>query len=649
MSTVYIDFETRSTADLRKVGVYTYADDLTTEVILVAWAMDDMPVSWAMIDAPETEELKALLADPGVRIVAHNAGFERLMLERVLARRGWPTPGVERFDCTAARAARLALPRSLNGAATVLGLDHQKDKQGHALMMRLCKPRKVLDDGTIIWWDDADRMARLGAYCAMDVEVERELDRILPMFDEDERAIWELTEKINDRGVPVDIGYVTQAMFLAEETAELLDAKMRALTNGLVPNATNVPRLREWLRAYGHDVQSLDKAAITKLLTLHLTERERAALTCRQEAGKSSVKKFVAISDRASSDCRVRGNLVYHGASPGRWAGSGVQFQNFPRNVVKNFDAVEHDVYTLTAEEFGAKYGSTLNTLTGTLRGSIVAPKGKKFVWADYAAVEARGVAWLAGASKLTQRFREDGAIYEEMAAVIYDIPASEVKNPSVHRFAGKTTILGCGYGMAWLKFQMTCAAQGVVLDDETCQRAVSAYRNEHHQIPALWKGLEQAALRAVRDPGTVQSYRAIKFKRTRDSKGDWLKMRLPNGRYLWYCNPRVTDGKYGDVLEYDALNALTKQWGPETTWGGKLTENAVQGICRDLMAGAMLRLEQYGWPCILSVHDEVICEVPDDTRWGRDAMVGLMTIVPAWAEGFPLKAEGKEGYRYGK
>jgi DNA polymerase bacteriophage-type len=652
----HFDFETRSRSDLKKVGVYNYARDPSTETLCMAYALGDDPV--CVTNDPA--EMKTILTDvlvSGHTFAAHNAGFERLISAHIL---GVRIP-IDRWDCTAARAARQALPRSLDGAAGALGLPVQKDREGHALMLRMCKPRRPRKgepmDG-IFWFAEPEQRARLAAYCAADVEVERLLDGVLQPLTDDEREVWMLTERINDRGVPVDVEFANRARWVAHEVQASLNHQMRVITDQAVPSAQNVPRLRAWLyREFGvigivGEDEDLNRAAIEALLTRDtLPDRARQALEIRLEAAKTSVVKYQALLDRASGDGVVRGNLVYHGASTGRWAGAGVQMQNMPRKVVKDFDDVADTVSELDGEAFRAKFPRPLDTLSQALRGTIrVRPEtGRVLVWADYASVEARGVAWLAGAEELVGLFATGGKVYEEMAGKIYNRRAADIANPSVERHVGKTVILGCGYGMGKVKFRATCQLQGIPVDEALAGRAVAAYRDENPEIPALWRGLEHAALSAATSPsGEVYSYRCISFKR----RGNWLLMRLPSGRVLYYRRPRVVGvaGPYGvrDVLEYDAVNSLTKRWGPETTWGGKLTENAVQGMCRDLIARAMLALDKK-YEVILSVHDEIIviggAKDPDIV----EDVIRIMCDLPAWADGFPLSAEGKRGFRYGK
>jgi DNA polymerase len=641
---LHIDFETRSTIDLRKTGVYVYADHPTTDVILACWAVDDHAVeSWYHRD-PNPSSLMALLADPSVTVVAHNAGFERAMLRGVLGPRyGWPVPSLERWDDTAARAARQALPRDLGGAAIAHGLSVAKDTEGKALMMRMCRPRSVAEDGTVTWWEDAARMQRLTEYCATDVEVERQLDRVLRPLTPSEREIWRLTELMNDRGVLIDGAFVKEALEIAGGAQTRLDAKLAVATNGAVRSCSNIALMKSWLLEQGFAVfegedESLNKKAVENLLARKgIPDNVRQALELRQQGGKSSVAKYQAMHARASSDGRVRGNLMYCGASTGRWSGTGLQIQNLPRDTVKDWDAATSNLRTSDFQ---------LAELSRMIRGCIIAPKGHRLMWADYAAIEARGVAWLAGQKDLVARFAEGADVYCDMASEIY---AREVtKADAAARFLGKSVILGCGYSMGALRFRQACAAQGQDISEELAQRAVSTYRTKFFKIPHLWKGLNDAVIDAVDQHGLETHYRNVRFIADKH----WLLVNLPSNRKLFYRQPRVVvhAGAFGDkpTVEYMAQNQFTRKWDWERSFGGKLTENCVQAICRDIIAEAMLALEDAGYPVIASVHDEVICEVPDG-HGSIEEMIEIMCRVPKWAAGFPIAAEGKEATRYGK
>lgn len=642
---LHLDLETRSLADLRKVGVYAYAAHPSTEVLMCCWAIDDGPVLTWFQGTAVPEKLTAALADPSVQVCAHNAAFERLMIAYVLPAIHWPLPDLRRWDCTAARAARQALPRSLDGAGEALGLPVKKDKEGHMLMMRMCKPRDLKEDGSPIWWEDEARMQRLAAYCARDVEVERELDRRLKPLSPFLHDLWCLTEIINDRGVQVDTNFAADAIARSNEARRSLDAEIFDLTGGAVKTASNVPALRAWLTDKAIVIPDTDDESLAKkkiqehLAKPRLPADVRRVLQIRLEAGKTSVAKYQAMINRASKDGRVRGNFVFHGASTGRYAGSGIQPQNLPRKTVKNW-------YEAAANLDGL----TLDDLSMMIRGTITADKCHTLVWADFAAIEARGIAWLAGADGLVQQFAEGAKVYENMAAIVYGVEPSSIGSESMERQLGKQVILGAGYGMGAAKFKVTCDGYGMAVDEALAEKAIQAYRHAYAAIPQFWYALENAAKSAVQRPGRPFSVGKVSFQYAES----WLMCRLPSGRVLHYADPKIAeiDSKFGrkEVLQYNAVNPLTKKWGPEITWGGKLAENVTQATCADLIMGAMLHLEDAGYPVVLTVHDEVVCEVADpNLPKAIQDIPEIMCTPPKWAEGFPIKAEVKSGKRYGK
>lgn len=645
---LHFDIETRSTLNLPKVGVYRYAQHQSTDVILACWAVDDGPVETWYAPDPIPSLLRTALTDPSCVVVAHNAGFERIMLQKVLGPKyGWPVvEDITRWDDTAARAARMALPRSLGDVAAALDLPIQKDDEGKQLMMRMCRPRKIEDDGKIVWWEDKERMSRLAAYCATDVIVERELDKILRPLSIKEKQIWDLTEVVNDRGIAVDLKFAEEALELAKEAGADLNSELSDLTDGVVAASTNVGAIKEWLRTEGYLVnegndETLNKKAIDILLSQKgISEKVRRVLEIRLQGGKSSIAKYQAIVDRASEDGRIRGNLLYHGASTGRFAGMGVQIQNLPRDAVKDWNKARKELPTAP---------NKMQLLSQMIRGTIKADTGKKLMWADYSAVEARGTAWVSGQQDLVEAFRNGEKIYEKMAARIFLMRSEEIQKDSIQRFIGKTVVLGCGYSMGATKFRLTCAAQGQDISEELAHRAVQVYRGSYPAITMFWKRINEMVIAAVQNKGKTCKYRNLHAI----CDDQWLAIGLPSGRYLYYHRPQVIQqtGAFGQslALQFWSVNQVTRNWNQEVTYGGKLTENIVSAICRDFMANAMLALEAKGYNVIASVHDEVICEVPKNGTHSIDEMCSIMCEVPRWAEGFPLAAEGKEGERYGK
>lgn len=668
MTRVNIDVETRSTVDLRRTSAKVYARHPDTDIILVRYAPEVEGADvreWRCYCEKIPGDLFVFLADPMTTLVAHNAGFEHAILTapHLVEKYGLPKIRQDRWDDTAARAARQALPRSLDGAAQALGLPVQKDMDGQRVMMQLCKPRST---DPLTWWtpeEHPEKYDRLSEYCATDVQVGTALSNSTKPLSALERDIWLLTEEINERGLLVDWEFAEIATSVAKTYKRYLDAQMAVVTGGAVAGAAKVIDLKNWCAQRGYAVYDeiddekiiLDKGAVAKLLERDdLDDDVRAALTIRRTAAKNSVAKYEAIVNRVDkTDGRVRDTLIYHGASTGRWAGAGIQPQNFPRRTVKDWDGARRDIVLvhknkLTFEAFEESHGAdVMDVLSRMLRGTIIAPSGHELVFPDFSAIEARGVAWLAGATGLTELFASGGKVYEEFASQIYGVPAARIGKDSTERFLAKTAVLGCGYGMGPKKFVATCELQGKLVELPDAVTTVQAYRMTYPEIPSLWNGIEAAAIGAVQRPGHEYRYRAVSFM----AKNHWLMMRLPSGRLLYYSEPRVIQvaSPWGPrpALEYSTVNSVTRKWGREKTWGGRLTENAVQAICRDLIAGAMLRLRDAGYRLVGSVHDEVILEAPQPAD--LEAIRQIMTEVPQWATGFPIAAEVGHGKRYSK
>ena len=671
---LFIDLETRSTVDLRKTGVYVYAAHPSTEVTVARLAIGmEEPIEWRP-GWGLPEKYFNYLEDPTKEVVAHNAQFERLLIEGVLhPRHGWPLVAIDRWICTMARARAQALPASLDGAGMALGLPLKKDGDGWRLMLQMCKPRRT-SDGSLAWWEDEDRMTRLSDYCAVDVKVERQVYRSTAALPQPELDVWDLTETMNDRGVRFDHSFVQAARIVAEETQALLNNDMRLLTVGVVRKTSEIGLLKSWLMKRGVDlspppdlaregelledleevdeeeekIPDLRRRDVQRLLAdPRVGALEKSALRCRLEAGKISVKKLYAIHERSSADGRVRGLLGYHGASTGRYISQGLQVQNFPRDVVHDWDG-HRELLDHGAAMVDAIDGPPLDVVSKMLRGAIIPADGHEIAAGDFASVEAVGVAWLAGQDDLVEAFRAKRKIYEEMGGKIYRLDPATIKKDSTARHVGKTLIIAANYQMGWHKFRETCiATANILLAPEEAQHAVNVYRGTYAQIPLLWRDMNQAAIDAVRHPGQATAVAGGRIRFRMDRK--WLRMRLPSGRYIWYSQPLIETGRFGnDCVSYMAVNSLNKKWERQTTYGGRLTENACQGLCRDLLVHAALRLEQEGYRPLTLIHDEVVCEPP--VGFGDvGRMCAIMSELPAWAEGFALRAEGSRGPRYMK
>ena len=671
---LFIDLETRSTVDLRKTGAYVYASDPSTSVTVARLAIGmEEPWEWRP-GIPLLSKYLKHLEDPTREVVAHNAQFERLLIEGVLhPRHGWPLVAIDRWICTMARARAQALPASLDGAGMALGLPLKKDGDGWRLMLQMCKPRRT-SDGSLAWWEDEDRMTRLSDYCAVDVKVERQVYRSTAALPQPELDIWDLTETMNDRGVRFDHSFVQAARIVAEETQALLNNDMRLLTVGVVRKTSEIGLLKSWLTKRGVDlspppdlaregelledleevdeeeekIPDLRRRDIQRLLAdPRVGLLEKSVLRCRLEAGKISVKKLYAIHERSNADGRVRGLLGYHGASTGRYISQGLQVQNFPRDVVLDWEG-HRALLDYGAATVDALAGPPLDAVSKMLRGAIIPAEGHEIAAGDFASVEASGVAWLSGQNDLVEAFRQKRKIYEEMGGKIYGLDPATIKKDSTARHVGKTLIIAANYQMGWHKFRETCiATANILLAPEEAQHAVNVYRGTYARIPLLWRDMNQAAIDAVRHPGQATAVAGGRIRFRMDRK--WLRMRLPSGRYIWYSQPLIETGRFGnDCVSYMAVNSLNKKWERQTTYGGRLTENAVQALCRDLLVHAAMRLEQEGYRPLTLIHDEVVCEPP--VGFGSvDSMCAIMSELPAWAEGFPLRAEGSRGPRYMK
>lgn len=688
-----LDYETRSEADLKKTGGFEYANHPTTKILCAAWRMGtraelreqikqkrewDRTVraitsepnpyaakvwSSAFPDSDDVSELIDLIFDTDNIIVAHNALFEQVITRFVLSRfiknpddiMALGTLPHYRWMCTASMAAALALPRNLEGACAALHLPIQKDMEGRRLILKYCKPRKPSKKNPSRWFSSARDLRRIMLYCQTDVDAETMLFLTIPPLSEAEREVWLLDQKINFRGFEADREMVEATLsMIAEETLNL-NRETTVMTNGKPGSTTQRDGVLRWLHEQGVFLPDLRAKTVSDAITEGLVEGEpKRLLEIRQAVSKTSTKKYAAFEARSRTDGRVRDILVYHTASTGRWGGAGVQPQNFPRGTIDDTVLAADVLRTGDLEFVRLIYGNPMGVFSSCLRSVIKAPEGKEFFCADYAAIEARVLFWVAKHTSGLKDFRENVPVYEKMAMVIYALETLEAVT-KLQRQVGKQSFLGCGYGMGWKKFCATCKFFGIDVDEETAQVAVSAYRTLHAPVVKLWSNLEKAAIEAVKRKGT-----RFKINHTTwwvealpGTKLEFLWCELPSGRRLAYFGPQVKyektpwDEKRA-VLYHWGVNPLTRKWESSGTYGGRLTENVVQAISRDLMASAMLRIERADYELILTVHDEILAE-----RWKGYGNVpdfeALMAELPEWAEGCPVKVEGWSGPRYRK
>ena len=642
---INIDFETRSTTDLKKTGVYKYSEDPNTDIWCMAWKLNDTPTELWVAGQPFPSVLDEALA-VGIPLRAWNAQFERIIWNTIgVSKYGFPMLGAERFYCTMVDAMAMGLPGKLDSTAKVLQLPYQKDMSGNRLAIQMSKPRRIEEDGTIVWWDTPDRLEKLYTYCVADVDTEHAAFERTRRIDDSERKLYLLDQRINDRGVKVDITLAKQCKGVAIEGIHRANITVSRYTNNEVEAITQVGRMQHWLNEQGCDIPNLKASTLeTYLAQGGLSSQVEAVLVARAEAGKSSISKIDRMLIATCSDGALHGMLQFFGASTGRWAGRLVQLHNFPRGTVKD---VEHFIPQISA---GVQYKhldlqeNPVDIVSSLLRSLLVASEGCDLMAADFSAIEARVLAWMAGQDDLVQMFIDnDNGVGEE----VYVIAAKEF---GTTRDIGKRIILGAGFGMGWKRFIAMAMEQGqVVIPEEDSKRFISSYRKRYYLIPKLWYAMEVAALKAVKNKGT--SFEASHC--TFIDKGGFLWMILPSGRPLCYNEPKLVErmapwGEMKEAVSFSMQDSVIRKWVRRDIYGGLLVENAVQATARDLMAFSMHSVDDQGYPVILTVHDEIISDVPKGFG-SFEEYITLMERKPPWAVGCPVKASGWYGRRYRK
>jgi DNA polymerase bacteriophage-type len=640
---LYVDYETRCRLDLRQVGAYRYVAHSSFKPLILAWAEDDGPVRVVDMRCPEVADgMRGLFsAKRHAQWVAHNASFERLVTSRL-----YPSLG----DCddywhdTQAQCRMCGLPPDLEGAAVALNLSYQKDPRGKKLIKQLTQPDK---DGRFI--EDEVLFAQFMDYAGIDVHTLRALHKRLPPQPPYERRIWQYDLKLNDRGIRIDRPLVERAQVVAEDTARGLNKRMHDLTGGAITTTGQIARILKHARDKGAALLSLGKKDVAALDAQ--SDDVAELLNIRTQGSRSSVRKLVKMLSHAGSDDRLRGMLVYHGASTGRHSSRIVQLQNLPRPS-RGYDDIKAGIAALeTANHVLVQWseGAPLDVIADCLRSMLVPTPGCQFAICDLNAIELRGAAWLAGERKIVETLAMGGDVYCDTASIVYGRTITPTDEKE--RFVGKTLALAAQYGANGLRIREACASAGIDLTQEFAARAVASYRNRYAAIPLAWNALEEAAKLACAHRGHIFVTHQTAW---RCEKG-MLLCRLPSGRFLTYMRPRVenatTTGKSGlpftrPTLTYEGVNSQTHQYGDIRLWGSKIFENVVQALCRDFLMEGCFALEDIGYPVVLIVHDEVVVEHPSPD-------IGLIERVLAgpksWAPDMPVQAKGKVSDRYRK
>ena len=639
-----IDIETYSSAPLPKCGVYRYCDAPDFEILLFSYAFDDEPVQTIDLASGETlpKEVISALEDPSIIKVAYNAQFERVCLSRYLGR--WLDP--HQWRCTMVMAAYLTLPGRLADAAVALGTTEKKMEEGKDLIRYFsvpCKPTKANGGRTRNRPGDAsEKWAVYRQYNAQDVETERAIRKALEKYPlpEQEWELYALDQQINDRGVRVDKKLVKNAIAVDAVFAQAACQRAKELTG--LENPGSVNQLKAWLADQDMPMESLarkivqEKAAQTDGIVVEL-------LNLRLELSKTSVKKYEAMARCVCRDGRVHGLLQFYGANrTGRWAGRLVQAQNLPQNHLPDLELAREIVKSGDEELLDALFASVPGTLSELIRTAFIPKDGCRFLVADFSAIEARVLAWLANEEWVLEEFRGKGKIYEATASRMFHIPQETIVkgNPNYeYRQKGKQATLSCGYGggVGALK------AMGAKMPEEEMQPLVDAWRASNPNIVAFWSALDRAARTVIRKKTSARVGKVTLYW-----QDDKMFMRLPSGRNLCYQSPHFTENRFGsDAIGYYAPNAAG-QMVEQETFGGKLAENATQAIARDILSHALLTLEKNGYPVVFHVHDEAVIEMPIG-HGSLEEACRLMAIAPEWADDLPLRADGYECAYYQK
>lgn len=644
MQELGIDIETYSSNDLPSCGVYKYVEAEDFTILLFAYSVDGGPVTCCDFAQGEElpEEILAALRDPKVVKTAFNAAFERICISKYY---GWPLMDPAQWRCTMVRAARMGLPLSLGQCGEVLKLADGKMKEGAALIRYFsCPTRKK--DGTIVRHlpsDAPDRWEVFVKYNIRDVEVEQAILKIVRRlepadFDEE---LYTVDQLINDRGVMIDRQLVDNAARFDEEYKQHLLAEAQELSGMDNPNSPS--QIKEYLqKVTGQVFQSLNKKSLDDIEdSLKYWPIARKVLALRREMGKTSNKKYCAMQQCVCSDGRIHGLLQFCGAArTGRWAGRLVQVQNLPQNHLQDLDYARNLVKAGDLEDFELNYGNPTQVLSELIRTAFIAKPGCTFHVCDFSAIEARVIAWLAGETWVLDVFRKGGDIYCATASQMFGVPVEKHGANAELRQKGKIAVLALGYGGGVSALEaMGGSRMGLSQQEE--KDIMLRWREANPKIVKLWKVIELAAIRAIQTGETITINRGIEVGR------HWgcLTIKLPSGRTI--CYPRASigvernDGWRGDhpIIEYEGLNQITKKWEKIRTYGGKLTENVVQSIARDILGIVILRAYRKSLNIVFHIHDEIIVEAEADQTL-KD-VEKLFSEPISWCTDLPLKGAG--------
>lgn len=644
MRTLNVDIETYSSADITKTGAYKYAEAEDFEILMIAFSIDNEPVT--CLDMFEVskhkwhaayETFKIALFDKNVKKYAFNANFERVCLAKYFGEEMPP----EEWNCTMVNATRIGLPASLDKCGEALKLDIQKDKTGKALInyfSKPCKPTKANGGRTRNLPEHApEKWQQFIEYCIRDVEVEQLIAEKISAFPvtKFEQKLWSIDQHINDRGVHLDEALMTGAVELDRISKEQLMDEAIQLTGLENPNSPT--QLLKWLNAEGLEIPDLQKKTVTEWLKV-ATGKAKKMLELRLQMSKTSVKKYTKMHEMMCKDHRVRGVFQFYGAGTGRWAGRGVQLQNLTKHHISDDEldvartAIKRQEYEWLDMLLDDSYQDLLSQL---VRTTFTAKEGYEFAVSDFSAIEARVIAWYAGEKWRLQVFETHGKIYEASASQMFNVPIESIGKGSPLRQKGKVSELALGYqGGAGALKAMGALEMGI--DESELKGLVDSWRNANPNIVKFWYAVQEAAVQTVKTR-QVNHTHGLKFYMFKGA----LMIELPSGRSLSYLKPKLRQNRWGsEVIVFKGQDSVNRKWTDIDTYGGKLVENIVQATARDLLAVSLVRLEKAGYEVVAHVHDEIIVEVPKGSR-ALANIEDIMSQPVKWAEGLSLNSDG--------
>ena len=661
MDILSIDVETYCDLDIKDVGAYKYCEHPSFEILLFAYAFNDEPVE--IVDLAQGEVLpqkvRMAIVDSKILKTAFNANFERNAIGHnffsscVKHKNLEPNP--KHWECTMIKALTMGLPGSLGmvGKALHFEEDKQKMKEGKDLIKyfcKPCKPTKTNGQRTRNLPEHApDKWESFKLYCKQDVEVERDIRNKLSKYKtlDKEQQLWELDQHINDRGVGVDIELIKKAIECDEQYQERLISEARELTGLSNPNSP--AQLKEWIgKRIGYAVGSINKDIMPTLIKDAETQGKdevKRILELRQLMGKTSIKKYQTMQVARCNDGRVRGLLQFYGANrTGRWAGRLVQVQNLPQNHLPDLDDARNLLRNGDFEQIEFLYDSVSDTLSQLIRTAFIPREGNRFIVADFSAIEARVIAWIAGEEWRLEVFKTHGKIYEASASQMFRVPIESIKKGSDLRQKGKIAELALGYGGSVGALASMDKAKSI--PEEELPELVQHWRNANPNITKFWWDCDKAAKKAIREKTTVTLHHGIKFI----YDPGILFIQLPSGRKLSYIRPKIEPHETfsGDKITYEGMEQTSKQWKRLDTYGPKLVENIVQAVARDCLAEAMFKVTSSGYDIVMHVHDEIIMDVPKD-KGSVEEICNIFGESIEWAKGLPLRADGYECSYYMK